>query len=158
MQQKKADSKKTLGQKKLKKAEKADATHATGIFKDTVPSSLFSMVHATDKGWFQKNTRSKKAKKKLKKADATHATSIFKDTVPSSLFSIIHATEKDWFQKNTRLKKLKSWCNAHTWDFQRHCPKQSIFNNPCNRKRLNLRKHLVKKVWNRYSSKSNLWV
>ena len=42
--------KKTLGQKKLKKAEKADATHATSIFKDTVPSCLFFIVHATEKG------------------------------------------------------------------------------------------------------------
>ena len=51
MQQKKAHSKKTLGKKKLKKKlKKADATNATGIFKDTVRSSLFSIVHATEKG------------------------------------------------------------------------------------------------------------
>ena len=61
MQQKKADSKKTLGQKKLKKAEKADATHATGIFKDTVPSCLFSLVQATEETDSTRNSRSKKA-------------------------------------------------------------------------------------------------
>ena len=61
MQQKKADPKKTLGPKKAKKKlKKADAMHATGIFKDTVPSCLFPLVHATEKTDSTRNSRSKK--------------------------------------------------------------------------------------------------
>ena len=58
MQQNKTEFKKYTSSKK--KLKKADAKHETSIFKDTVLSSLFSIIRATEKDWFQNNKKLKK--------------------------------------------------------------------------------------------------